>query len=297
VVVVTSPSVADPLAACAAYRRVERAIDLVRAAGVDAPDLASLARSVAMRPFTFQRTFSAWAGVSPKRFAQVLAAARARVALGENRDVLGAALEAGLSGPGRLHDLLVSVEACSPGEVRSRGEGLEIRWAVGPTPFGEAFVAATPRGVHRLEFVDRADAVDAVLSDLARAWPRAAPRRDERAASILSRAFAPAGRPRPFHLWVRGTNLQVAVWRALLRIPVGSLATYSDVARFVSAPRSVRAVASSVARNPVAFVIPCHRVLARDGDLAGYAWGLARKAALLGREAAAGGARPGDSSP
>jgi len=201
--------------------------------------------------------------------------------------VLDAAFEAGLSGPGRLHDLLVHVEACTPGELRSRGEGLGFVWGMAPTPFGEAFVAATPRGVHRIAFVaGRADAL-CELAELQAAWPRATAREESAvAAAHLARAFRPGGPPRPLHLWVRGTNLQIAVWRALLELPSGALVSYSDLARHVATPRAVRAVAAAVARNPVAWVIPCHRVVRRDGDLAGYAWGLDRKAALIGWEAA-----------
>jgi AraC family transcriptional regulator of adaptative response/methylated-DNA-[protein]-cysteine methyltransferase len=288
---VTSPTtVASPepdlLAACAAYRRIARAIAVIRAAGPRPPDLATLARRVGQRPETLQRVFGAWAGVSPKRFAQALAAVRARVALGHGKDVLTSAFDAGVSGPGRLHDLLVAVEACSPGEVRSRGLGIAFACGTGPTPFGEAFVAATARGIHRLAFVDGPDAVARERGALAAAWPRARVRDDGAAsAASLARVFARTGRPRPLHLWIRGTNFQIAVWRALLRVPPGGRTTYADVATLVAAPRAVRAVAGAVARNPVAWAIPCHRVLRGDGDLAGYAWGLDRKAAILGWEA------------
>lgn len=292
----TASDASEPFAACAAYRGVARAITAIRAAGARTPDLATLAESVGMRPLTLQRTFSAWAGVSPKRFAQVLAAARARVALGGGQAVLGAALDAGLSGPGRLHDLMVTVEACTPGDVRARGRGLTFAWGVGPTRFGEAFVAMTARGVHRLAFVEGAEEVARELAGLAQAWPQAAVREDARAArECLARAFAEQPGRVPFHLWIRGTNLQIAVWRALLRLPAGALSTYSGVARQIGTPRAVRAVAGAVARNPVAWVIPCHRVLRSDGDLAGYAWGLDRKTALVGWEgvrAEAARARP-----
>jgi AraC family transcriptional regulator of adaptative response/methylated-DNA-[protein]-cysteine methyltransferase len=182
---------------------------------------------------------------------------------------------------------VTTIDAVTPGDVRSRGRGLVFSFGVGPTPFGSAFAASTPRGVHRLAFVEEARDAAREADALAAAWPLATLREDApTAAGLLERAFAPRSRARPFHLWVRGTNLQVAVWRALLRVPLGALASYSDLAAMVSAPRTVRAVAGAIARNPVAWVIPCHRVLRRDGDLAGYAWGVDRKAAMVGWEAA-----------
>jgi AraC family transcriptional regulator of adaptative response/methylated-DNA-[protein]-cysteine methyltransferase len=276
----------DPLAACEAYRSVARAIGVLRAAGREPPDLEELARRVGMRPLALQRAFSAWAGVSPKRFAQTLAAARARVALRGRAGVMESALDVGLSGPGRLHDLMVTIEAVTPGEARGRGDGVAFTCGVGPTPFGLAWIATTGRGVHRLAFLEsEADAMDRVR-ELRGEWPRATVREDASASqALLARVFARPATPRPFHLWVRGTNLQVAVWRALLRVPEGALLSYGDVARLVSAPGPVRAVASAIARNPIAWLIPCHRVLRARGDLAGYAWGLDRKAALVGREA------------
>lgn len=291
-----APPPPDPLLACAAYRRIAGAIAALRLAGRDPPDLGTLAGIVGMKPLTLQRAFSAWAGVSPKRFAQVLAAARARVALRREDDVLSAALEAGLSGPGRLHDLLVTVEGVTPGDMRTRGAGLTFDWGVGPTPFGEAFVAVTPRGVHRLAFVEGRGEVEIELAALREAWPLARLHEDHvRARRQLACAFVRGRAPVPFHLWVRGTNLQLAVWRALLRLPPGALTTYGTVARFVQAPRAVRAVASAVATNPIAWLIPCHRVLRQDGAWGGYAWGLDRKAALVGHEALRGAARYSES--
>lgn len=267
------------------YRLVERAIALIAERAEDRPALGSLAMSLGVSEGKLQRTFSAWAGISPKRFLALLTREHARRVLARAEDVLGATLDAGLSSPGRLHDLLVTIEAVTPGDVRLRGEGLTIRWGVGPTPFGPAFVAATARGVHRLEFLE--ESAGAVLRALATEWPRAELREDRRGtADLLGRIFAPRGRPLPLHLWVRGTNFQVQVWQALLRVPAGRLVSYGDLARFVEAPRAVRAVGSALAANPVAYAIPCHRVLRREGALGGYRWSEPRKLALIGWEAA-----------
>jgi AraC family transcriptional regulator of adaptative response/methylated-DNA-[protein]-cysteine methyltransferase len=200
--------------------------------------------------------------------------------------VLSASIDAGISSPGRLHDLLVATEAVTPGELRSRGSGLVLRTGTGPTPFGEAFVATTGRGLHRLEFTGEAGPEEPER-ELARAWPRAELVRDDASARrTLERVFEPPARPKPLHLWLRGTNFQLQVWQALLRIPPGRLCSYTDLARFVEAPRAVRAVAGAVAANRLAFVIPCHRVLRLGGELGGYRYGLARKLAMLGWEAA-----------
>jgi AraC family transcriptional regulator of adaptative response/methylated-DNA-[protein]-cysteine methyltransferase len=270
---------------------VARAIALLREAPPGTLDLGRLAERVGGSPSSLQRTFAAWAGVSPKRFALALADVRARARLRAGDDVLRATLGSELSSPGRLHDLLVNVSAVTPGEARTRGRGLAFTWGVGPTPFGRAFVALTERGIHRLAFLDRDDldseggagrAVEALCAE----WPHASvAQEDARVAALLERVLAPRGAPRPLHLWLRGTNLQLAVWRALLALPSGAVLSYQALAERVSAPRAVRAVANAVARNPVAWVIPCHRVLRADGGVGGYAWGLERKQALLFSEA------------
>lgn len=272
---------------CRDYQLVERAIALL-GAGPARPSLGAAAARLGVSEGTLQRTFSAWAGVSPKRFLQALTREHARTTLRGSADVLSAALDVGLSGPGRLHDLLVTTEAVTPGEVRSRGAGLSIAWGVGPTPFGPALVAATPRGIHRLAFLSEGDPGDEVAA-LAGAWPRAALREDAPAAgALLERVFAPPPRPRPLHLWIRGTNFQLQVWEALLRVPAGRLIAYQDLARLVAAPRAARAVGQAVAANPIAYLIPCHRVLRREGAPGGYRWGEARKRALIAREAVSG---------
>ncbi len=276
------------------YARIARAIDYIRARTDTPPVLAEVAAAAGLDRFHFQRLFTRWAGLSPKRYMQVLAHGRARARLRASADVLSASLDAGLSGPGRLHDLFVTLEAVTPGEFKQGGAGLRLVWGFHPTPFGQVFVATTVRGVCALEFtagVVRAD----VLREFRAAWPRAEITESAAAtAGVVRRIFrtrdAPGAPPR---VLVRGTNFQVQVWRALLRVPPGGATTYAEVARSVGRPRAVRAVGTAVGANPVAFLIPCHRVLRSDGALGGYRWGETRKAAcLLWEEARAVPGRP-----
>lgn len=265
------------------YARVAKAIDFIGRKAPEQPRLEAVARHVGLSPFHFSRLFRRWAGLSPKRFLEVVTARRAREALASTHDLLGAALATGLSGPGRLHDLSVTIHAMTPAELRDGGAGLEILAGFHPTPFGECLAAATPRGICRLEFVrDRKRAMDA----LRREWPNASIRHSPGATrERVRRAFASRIGPEgPLH--VRGTNFQVRIWEALLRIPPGTTAAYGDVAAAVKRPRAVRAAGSAVGRNPVAFLIPCHRVILASGAVGGYRWGATRKRALLGWEAA-----------
>ncbi len=267
------------------YRRIEKAIGYLTAHFRDQPDLKAAARHVGLSEFHFQRLFRRLAGVSPKRFVQYLTADYARALLARSANVLAASHAAGLSGGGRLHDLMVNLHAATPGEIRAGGAGLAIRYGFHATPFGDGLLAATARGVCALRFVGRGSRA-AALRELRAEWPRArwdeAP---EATAALAVRLFA--GRAgRPVDLYVRGTNFQVKVWEALLRLPPGSVATYEAVARAAGRPRAVRAAASAVAGNPVAWLIPCHRVIRKSGALGGYRWGEARKRALLAWEAA-----------
>lgn len=272
-----------------AYAQVARAIEYLRAHARRQPRLAEVAAAVGLSESEFQRRFSAWVGISPKRFLQFLSKEYAKQALRRSSNVLDAAFDAGLSGPGRLHDLLVTCEAVSPGEHRALGEGLRIRCGTHPSPFGEVLVAATSRGVCSLAFVapdGREAALDAVRAE----WPRAVVARDDAAAAaIAGRIFGAARTTDPIHLWVKGSNFQLKVWEALLRVPAGHLVSYRDVARSIGQPAAARAVGSAVAANPVALLIPCHRVIRASGELGDYRWGLARKATLIAAEAAAAG--------
>lgn len=263
------------------YERVERAIRFVEAHAPEQPSLARVARHVGLGPHHLQRVFKRWAGLSPKRFLQFLTAEHAKRLLAESRPVLDTAFEVGLSGGGRLHDLLLAVEAVTPGEYKRRGEGLAIRWGIHPTPFGDCVVGVTGRGVCALSFLDDRDAP----AELHESWPGAELREDPAATRDVARAIF-AGSDNEVPVFVRGTNFQIRVWHALLRIPEGALTSYSDLARRLGRPTAARAVAGAVARNPVGYVIPCHRVLRRSGAVTGYRWGPTRKRAILARETA-----------
>lgn len=284
------------------YRRVAKAIRFLRDRVRDQPTLEEVAEHLGMSPYHVQRLFKRWAGVSPKRFLQFLTLEHAKRLLRDAETVLGASYGAGLSGPGRLHDLFVSVEAVTPGEYRNGGEGLEIRWGIHPSPFGRAFFAATERGLTSLSFIGD-ESADPALASMREAWPKAwfthAPdvtrpfaervfRRHEEGRRLGS---APAGAPSiggstPVRLHVRGTNLQLQVWNALLRIPEGTAVTYGDVARAIGRPGAARAVGQAVGANPIAMIIPCHRVLRSGGEFGHYRWGDERKMAMLGWESA-----------
>lgn len=275
------------VAECDAYRTVEQAIEYLQEHAREQPRLADVAAEVGLSEFHFQRRFSEWAGISPKRFLQFLTKEYAKEALRNREDVLGAAYAAGLSSPGRLHDLLVTCEAVSPGEQRSQGAGLVIAYGFHATPFGECLIATTARGICRLAFVG-AVGRDAEIEELRRSWPRAQLSRNQGATEVLvSTIFDPAHRGKPLHLWVRGSNFQIKVWEALLRIAPGELVSYEQLARAVGHPRASRAVGAAVGSNPVAVLIPCHRVIRKAGAIGDYRWGLTRKRALVGREAAA----------
>jgi AraC family transcriptional regulator of adaptative response/methylated-DNA-[protein]-cysteine methyltransferase len=271
------------------YHRIERAIRFLDASAPSQPSLADVARHVGMSPWHFQRLFTRWAGISPKRFTQVLALEYAKGLLRDSRNLLDATFDAGLSSGGRLHDLFVSLEAVTPGEYRAQGGGLRISAGFHDTPFGECLLAVTERGVCGLTFIDGGR--EAALADLATRWPNAFIEERRRATmSAASRMFRalevrdPAGVV-PLALLVRGTNFQVKVWNALLRVPSGTVTTYDAIATAIGAPRAVRAVGTAVGRNPVAFLIPCHRVIRTTGALGGYRWGLERKRAMLAWEA------------
>ncbi len=266
--------------------RVERAIRFLEQRADEQPELADVAAAVDLSEYHFQRLFRRWAGVSPKRFLQFLTAEHARRLLADSSSVLDAALETGLSGPGRLHDLTVNVHAMTPGEVRRRGAGTTIRYGLVDSPFGECVLACTDRGISGLGFA--ADGgLDGTLADLRARWPAADWRRDDGAARPLAeRAFAPATRSPGLALHVQGTNFQIRVWEALLRIPEGALVTYGDIARSLGLPGGARAVGTAVGANPISYLIPCHRVIRATGAFGGYRWGLPRKKAILGWEAA-----------
>lgn len=270
------------------YHRIERAIRFLDDSAPVRPSLDQVAKHVGMSPFHFQRLFTRWAGISPKRFSQVLALEYAKDKLRGSRNLIDATYDAGLSSGGRLHDLFVTLDAVTPGEYRERGAGIHISAGFHDSPFGEALIATTDRGVCGLAFHDGTR--KAALRDLAARWPNATiEERPRITAPVANRIFTaleirdPEGLV-PLGLLVRGTNFQVKVWRALLQIPVGSVATYEDIATAIGAPSAVRAVGAAIGRNPVAFLIPCHRVIRTTGAIGGYRWGLSRKRAMLAWE-------------
>jgi len=269
------------------YDRIAQAIRFIEQNYRRQPSLEEVAKSVYLSEFHFQRLFRRWVGISPKRFLQFLTVEHAKRRLEECRSVLDATYDAGLSSPGRLHDLFVTLEAVTPGEYKARGAGLRIGWGVHDTPFGPALLAATERGLCSLSFVDDGDAAAAV-GELRERWPAATVGEDARATEPLARRiFAPEDGDRvPIPLFVQGTNHQVRVWEALLRVPAGALVSYEQLAEAAGKPEAVRAVAGAVARNQIAYVIPCHRVIRKLGAFGGYRWGSERKLAMLGWEAA-----------
>ncbi|HYM37208.1 MAG TPA: methylated-DNA--[protein]-cysteine S-methyltransferase [Nitrospiraceae bacterium] len=272
------------------YRRIEKAIRFIEGNVRRQPRLADIARHVGMSEFHFQRIFSRWAGVSPKKFLQFLTAAHARNLLKQSRSVLDAAYDLGLSGGARLHDLTVTLYGMTPGEIKAEGSTLTIRYGVHPTPFGRCFIATTPRGICALHFIGPGRN-GRQLDDLRGAWPGAKLAKDQAGtAELVRRIFGGVVR-RPasekgLALFVRGTPFQVKVWDALLRIPEGRVTSYQDLARRVGRAAASRAVGSAVGGNPVAYLIPCHRVIRGTGAIGEYRWGSPRKKALLGWEAA-----------
>jgi AraC family transcriptional regulator of adaptative response/methylated-DNA-[protein]-cysteine methyltransferase len=264
------------------YTRIARAITWLDEHSSEGPALGDAARASGLSPAHFQRLFTRWAGISPKRFLQARTAERALQLLSDGRSVLDAAYEAGLSGTSRLHELVLHAEAVTPGELKLRGAGLAIRYGWHATPFGEALIAATPRGLCFLAFAT-ADGRAVVFEDFKRRWPAATLARDDDAvAPFASRAFPESlEKGGPLALHVRGTNFQLRVWQALLKVPAGETTSYSEIARSVGKPSASRAVGGAVGANPISWLIPCHRVLRGDGGLGGYAWGVERKRTML----------------
>ena len=269
------------------YHLVEQAIRFLDGNAGRQPELREVAASVGLSEFHFQRLFQRWAGVSPKRFLQFQTTQEAKRVLAETGDLLDASYDSGLSGPGRLHDLMVSVEAVTPGEYKRKGEGLAISWGVHATPFGPCFLALTSRGVCALDFLEpdsESDALERLRAVGEYARIEHAP---ETTAGVAARIFAAdAKQQAPLALLVKGTNFQIKVWEALLRIPAGRITTYAGLAGSIGRPRAARAVGSAVAANHIAYLIPCHRVIRNTGAFGEYRWGPMRKRILLSRELA-----------
>lgn len=271
------------------YQRIARMIEYLDEHYTDQPDLAALAEHVGLSPFHFHRLFSRWAGITPKDFIECLTLNHAKELLRQGESILDAAFGAGLSGPGRLHDLCVKLEAASPGEMKSGGSGCKIRFGFARTPFGDWLAAENARGVCHVAFVEERNSTAAVAA-LRESWPEAQLKSDASvaarlAALVFDNSKAPGSRP-ALRAFVRGTDFQVRVWRALLQIPAGALVSYGRLANLVGHPEASRAVGSAVGQNPLAYLIPCHRVIRETGVVKGYRWGDTRKRALLAWESA-----------
>ena len=282
-----------PLAAAAAdYDVVRKAIGHIRGHWREQPEIETIAEAAGVTPTELHHLFRRWAGLTPKAFLQALTLDGARQLLRDSASVLDATYEVGLSGPGRLHDLFVTHEAMSPGEWKLGGEGTTIHFGFHPSPFGSALVMATERGLAGLAFADHGKE-RAALNDMKSRWPRATYLEDSaRTAIVARRIFDPAQwqADRPLRVVLIGTDFEVRVWDALLQIPMGKLTTYSSIASRLAKPTASRAVGAAVGKNPVSFVVPCHRVVGKSGDVTGYHWGITRKRAMLGWEAGQVGA-------
>ncbi|MBI5600728.1 MAG: methylated-DNA--[protein]-cysteine S-methyltransferase [Gemmatimonadetes bacterium] len=268
------------------YERIARAIRYLEAHWRDQPSLADVARHVGLSESHVQRLFTRWVGISPKRFLQQATAQFARSLLRDHRAALPTTLDAGLSNPSRLHELIVHAEAMTPGQVRRGGDGVEIAWGFHESPLGTALVAVTPLGICSIQFADSAADRRAAVARLRAEWPAATlvqstARTRKAARQALGALGTPSG---PLALHVRGTNFQLKVWTALLGIAPGCVTTYEEIADAIGQPAAARAVGSAVGRNPVSLLIPCHRVIRKSGGLGGYAWGLERKEMLLRAE-------------
>jgi AraC family transcriptional regulator of adaptative response/methylated-DNA-[protein]-cysteine methyltransferase len=272
------------------YERIARVIRYLDECHTEQPDLATLSRHVGLSPFHFHRLFSTWAGITPKDFLQCLTQSRARELLRKGNGILDVAMDTGLSGPGRLHDLCVNLEAASPGELKSGGAGWTIETGVANSPFGRCLVGQSPRGTCHFSFVDPGN-LKTALAALQADWPNARLHRDDSIATRLSTRIFSKGRPvraqPPLRVLVRGTAFQVRVWQALLKIPSGTLVSYGRLAAALNQPAAARAVGSAVGQNSLAYLIPCHRVIRETGIIGDYRWGSVRKRALVAWEGSA----------
>jgi AraC family transcriptional regulator, regulatory protein of adaptative response / methylated-DNA-[protein]-cysteine methyltransferase len=270
------------------YETIRSAIAYLSEHGPDELDLQRFARSMGLSERQLTDLFRRWCGLSPKSFAQAVALDHAKWLLAQKESVLGTTYEVGLSSTSRLHDLFVTYEAMPPGAFRLKGEGITMHWGVAPSPFGTAVVTATDYGISGLGFADADTSVEKAFEDLANRWPNARFVRDDgRVAPLVAEIFQPGqwSADRPVRVVLIGTDFEVRVWEMLLTIPVGEAVTYGALAERLGRPGAARAVGAAVGRNPISFVVPCHRVVGSNGALTGYHWGVPRKRAILGWEA------------
>lgn len=271
------------------YQRIANAIQFLKDSALEQPSLEAAANHIGLSPYHFQRLFKRYAGVSPKRFLQHLTSAYAKQLLRQSVSVLETSFAVGLSSASRLHDLLISVDAVTPGEVKTGGEKLKIDYGIHATPFGDCLLAQTSRGICRLEFFDAANP-QPILQRLQADWPNAVLTQNPHATAITAQRIFHAvesAAASSLPLLLRGTNFQLQVWQALLKIPAGAVTSYGQLAKLLGQPNASRAIGTAVGQNPIGYLIPCHRVLRSDGNLGGYRWGLNRKQVILGYELSA----------
>lgn len=275
------------------YAVVRETIEFLTDNWRDHPGLDEMAGHVGLAPLQLQRLFTRWAGLTPKAFLQAITLDNARALLRDSASVLDASYEVGLSGPARLHDLFVTHEAMTPGVYKAKGEGIEIRYAFHSCPFGQALFMATEHGLAGLAFADDGDEASA-FEDMKKRWPKATYIQDQAAtAPYAARVFDQTqwSDREPLRVAMIGSDFEVRVWETLLKIPMGRMTTYSDIAAHIGKPSAARAVGTAVGKNPISFVVPCHRVVGKTGSLCGYHWGLTRKRAIIGWESGALGAQ------
>ena len=267
------------------YKRIERAVLFIEENFRRQPELKEIAANIGLSEYHFQRLFSRWAGVSPKRFLQFLTLEYAKKLLAESRNLLDVTYEAGLSSPGRLHDLFITCEAMTPGEYKKKAAGLKITYGFHDSPFSVCLLSMTDRGICGLDFVPEGEQ-DRVLDEVKDKWPKATFVEDaDQTRPFAERIFTPIEDKQALPLLLKGSNFQIKIWQALLKIPAGAVVSYNDIAAHIGQPKAARAVGNAVALNPIGFIIPCHRVIRKVGNMGDYRWGSARKKAILGWEA------------
>jgi len=269
------------------YQRIEQAILYIEEHYKEQPSLEEIAANIGLSEYHFQRLFTRWAGVSPKRFLQYLTKEGAKELLNRSENLLDTTHQIGLSSLGRLHDLFINTEAVSPGEYKSQGTGVTIRYGIHPTPFGKCLIGVTERGICHLGFVQSSEGE--AVDNLVQEWKNAVMVEDyQSTASLIAPIFDIRYQGKPLNLHLRGTNFQLKVWEALLQIPVGKVTTYEGIASRIGNPSAMRAVGTAIGHNPIAVLIPCHRVIRKVGDFGNYRYGSQRKKALLAREFSVG---------
>lgn len=285
--VAKTPGVVDTLTMNSDYQRIAQAIDFIVANQRQQPSLDEIAAYLNLSPFHFQRLFSQWAGVTPKKYLQILTLAHAKNLLAESKPLLEVSDSVGLSSSSRLYDHFVQLDAVTPGEFKTGGAGVRVQYGLAKSPFGDMFIGVTPRGICKLSFV-MDNNIDQQIKDLRRQWPNAdlVKEASETAETVESMLAGKHPNKGPLSLYVRGTNFQISVWRALLHIEPTCINSYGQVAAAVGRPKASRAVGTAIGSNPVAFFIPCHRVLQQNGQIGGYLWGETRKHAIHAWESA-----------